>query len=136
MLLKITKKRIAYFTSGEEPQFVEGDVFRIVVPINEISENGTGLSEEQQKNQPVNQQENQPVSQQEIKVAEGDTVEMILSFCSEARTRKEIAAYCGYKDLRHFSARYLNPLIEAGSLKMTIPDKPNSRLQKYVTVKK
>lgn len=28
--------------------------------------------------------------------------------------------------------RYIHPLIAIGYLKMTLPDKPNSRLQKYV----
>ena len=30
-----------------------------------------------------------------------------------------------------FRKRYLNPAIAAGFVEMTIPDKPNSRLQKY-----
>ncbi|MDO5111559.1 MAG: ATP-binding protein [Clostridia bacterium] len=56
----------------------------------------------------------------------------ILSFCVMPKTRKEIADFCGYKDLRSFAARQLKPLLESGKLSMTIPDKPNSKNQRYV----
>ena len=42
----------------------------------------------------------------------------------------EIAAMLGYKDKRSVR-KLLNPLIESGRIAMTIPDKPNSRNQKY-----
>ena len=33
---------------------------------------------------------------------------------------------------RYFRENYIRPLLDAGKLKMTIPDKPNSKNQKYV----
>jgi len=39
-----------------------------------------------------------------------------------------------YKDKKTVR-KYLKPLVEQGRLAMTIPDKPNSSNQKYVTVK-
>ncbi len=33
---------------------------------------------------------------------------------------------------QHFANHYLKPLLEAGKIVMTIPDKPKSRNQKYV----
>ena len=47
----------------------------------------------------------------------------------------EIVAYMGYKDPRYFTKEYMKPLLKNGELVMTIPDKPNSKNQKYVTKK-
>ena len=59
--------------------------------------------------------------------------EQILSFCTLPRSKKEIAEFCGYRDLRNFTLHYINPLLETGQLVMTIPEKPKSRNQRYVT---
>ena len=44
-----------------------------------------------------------------------------------------VANMLGYKD-KTTVRRYINPLLEQGRLAMTIPDKANSRNQKYITV--
>ena len=62
------------------------------------------------------------------------TREKILAFCSSPHSKTEIAEYCGYKNTKGFTTRYLKPLLESGLLQMTIPGKPNSRSQKYVAV--
>ena len=46
-------------------------------------------------------------------------------------TRKEIQQKLGLKDEKHFRTAYQQAAIAAGFIEMTIPDKPNSRLQKY-----
>lgn len=58
----------------------------------------------------------------------------IISFCTTAKSILEIAEYLGYKEKRSVR-KYLNPLIEKGRIAMTIPDKTNSRFQKYVTIR-
>lgn len=57
---------------------------------------------------------------------------LILSFCAVPHSRKEIQEYFGLSGRRHFHDAYLRPLLDSGKLVMTIPDKPNSRNQKYV----
>ena len=57
----------------------------------------------------------------------------IIHFCKEARTEKEIAGYCGYKNIDRFKRNYLKPLVEKEKIKMTIPDKPKSKNQKYIS---
>lgn len=52
-------------------------------------------------------------------------------FCMEPRSAKEIMRNIGLKHWKTFQEKYLNPLIDADFLERTIPDKPQSRLQKY-----
>ena len=59
----------------------------------------------------------------------------ILAFCTTPKSKKELAVFCGFKDLRNFTLKHINPLLESGQLEMTIPDKPKSRNQKYITVR-
>lgn len=58
----------------------------------------------------------------------------ILSFCSEAKSLQEILAHLGLKDRKNLMT-YIRALVESGRLARTIPDKPNSRNQKYITIK-
>ena len=59
--------------------------------------------------------------------------EKIIEFCREPRSLSEIAEYCGFKNNRNFRERYLNPLL-GKQIHMTIPDKPTSRLQRYIKI--
>lgn len=58
----------------------------------------------------------------------------ILSFCIEPKSIIEITDYLGYKE-RKSVRKYIVPLLEMGRIAMTVPDKPNSRNQKYVAIK-
>ena len=58
----------------------------------------------------------------------------LLEFCTKARSRDEMQAFLEISNRSHFSKSYLKPLLESGQLKMTIPDKPKSKNQKYITV--
>lgn len=56
----------------------------------------------------------------------------ILSYCETPKSTKEIMEHINYKSRKHFRTEILQPLLNGGMLRMTIPDKPNSSLQKYV----
>lgn len=60
-------------------------------------------------------------------------LKMLIEFCSVPRARDEMQAHIGIAHRECFRKDFLSPLLESGKLKMTIPDKPNSRYQKYVT---
>jgi hypothetical protein len=42
--------------------------------------------------------------------------------------------FMGVAGRRNFSEKYIKPLLEIGKIEMTIPDKPNSKNQKYQKV--
>ena len=46
-------------------------------------------------------------------------------------SRNELQAALKLKDRKSFHQRYTKPALEKGLCQMTLPDKPNSRLQKY-----
>lgn len=70
-------------------------------------------------------------SVEETKKAEDDT---LLAFCRTPRSRQEIADYLGIKATPYMMNKYVLPLIQQGLLRMTIPDKPKSRNQRYYAV--
>lgn len=57
----------------------------------------------------------------------------LLTFCKEPRTRKEIIAYMEIPSAQYALRRYLDPLVGSGAIRLTIPEKPKSSKQKYVT---
>jgi ATP-dependent DNA helicase RecG len=59
-------------------------------------------------------------------------VMVLLDQCWDRRTRQELQITLGLKDIKHFREAYLHPALEAGFLAMSIPGKPNTRLQQYV----
>jgi hypothetical protein len=46
-------------------------------------------------------------------------------------SRQAVQAALHLSDRKSFRERYLKPALSDGLIEMTIPDKPNSRLQKY-----
>ena len=59
----------------------------------------------------------------------------LIEFCTIPRSRREMMSFMGLADRKHFTEHYLKPLLISGKLEMTIPDKPQSRNQKYVVKK-
>ena len=57
----------------------------------------------------------------------------LLDFCIQPRLKTEIAEYMGVKTLYYAMKKYVNPLLADGRLAMTIPEKPQSKLQRYYT---
>lgn len=60
-----------------------------------------------------------------------DVYRMILDFCKVPKTAKEIVDEFGFPNRNYFRRHYLEEMLGTGKLKMTIPDKPSSKKQKY-----
>ena len=102
--------------SGGEPVFTEADVFTPVIPLSETATATVGPTEELD-----------PREQDKEQV----TIQDLIQFCSVPRSRKEMQEFMGLAGRRNFSEKYIKPLLRAGKIEMTVPDKPNSRNQKY-----
>lgn len=55
----------------------------------------------------------------------------LIDFCRTPRTRREIAEHLGLSSLSYAIQTHVMPLVEAGLIKLSIPDKPRSHKQTY-----
>lgn len=90
-----------YAPGAGKPVFDDGDMFTVTVPITAVTPEVTP-----------------------------EVMNMLVAIQGEM-SRKDIQARLGLTDEKHFREYYQQPAVAQGLLEMTIPDKPNSRLQKY-----
>ena len=63
---------------------------------------------------------------------DGASVENIIkAFCKSPKSREEIAEHLNMESVYYFASKYLKPMVDAGVLTLTIPEKPKSKFQKY-----
>ena len=62
--------------------------------------------------------------------------EKILAFCTEPKSKEEVAEMLGISSAYYVRTKYLTALVESGRLRLTMPEKPRSRYQKFYTPKK
>ena len=114
--------------SGGTPEFIEGNVFKTIVPLDAVAVGKVGPT----TNILVTDQDSDQDSDQDKAV---DVAQQILAFCNVERGKQEICSHLGYRNLTFFTRKYLTPLLQSGQLLMTLPDKPRSKNQKYITAK-
>ena len=109
---------------GEDPEMIEGDVFRTIVkyPDSAVYEEDSAVA---------GQVAGQVDAESEVQVT--PTVRALLELLYKAGESgsTEIRKAFGLKDRVHVHKSYLRPALQSVYVEMTIPDKPNSRLQKY-----
>ena len=62
-------------------------------------------------------------------------VGILLEYCLVPRTREEMMGRLQLTDRKSFKQIYIDPLLASHTLTMTVPDKPSSPLQKYLTIR-
>jgi ATP-dependent DNA helicase RecG len=103
-----------------EPEFEQSQDFTVTFWRKENLEDNT-------VNAPVNTQVNTQVSTQVSTQVE----KLVSIFNDEVSTINDLMKIMQLKERRTFARNYIQPALKAGLIEMTIPDKPNSRLQKY-----
>lgn len=81
----------------------------------------------------VNAQETAQVNAQGKSIRIIHQEKLIIAYCKEPRTLKDIAAYLKYKNTRWLRETYITPLL-GKKLWMTSPDKPRSSNQRYTSI--
>ncbi|MCD7819370.1 MAG: hypothetical protein LUH07_10015, partial [Lachnospiraceae bacterium] len=77
-------------------------------------------------------QDNQRGINEESKQSIQDRRDKLVIFCNQPRSQKEMMQFLSLKDRVNFRRNYLMPLLEAGRIERTMPDKPTSKNQRYV----
>ncbi len=112
---------------GADPELIEGDVFRIVVKVPEFMADAPERNAIPQVHlQPESQPEWQPESQPES--LENRLLRVLKV---KPSSKSEISAQLGQKEVSGQLNKVVRELLDAKTIEYTIPDKPNSRLQKY-----
>ncbi len=97
---------------GQDPELVEGDVFRFILPLTEqVTEQATEQATEQV-----------------------ERIQKVINYCKKPKSSSEIMQLLNLTHREHFRSTILLPLLQQGVLQPTIPEKLTSPKQKYYAV--
>ena len=82
------------------------------------------------------QEETQELSVEDETASEISDTKGLIEFCRSPRTRAEIKEFLAISSGQYALHRYLDPLVRSGAIQMTIPEKPSSPKQRFVSVPK
>lgn len=108
---------------GEDPQMIEGDIFKIIVKVPEYGSERQPAAEHAGKSTP--QATTQVIPQVTPQVAN------MLRVLKGEMNRQELQEKLGLKDRFYFRDSYIKSGLMSGVIEMTQPDSPRSPTQKY-----
>lgn len=102
--------------SGGEPQFIEGDVFRITIPLSEVATATVGPTSATVGTQVTTQVSPQVTTQVKL---EREKLSALLEYCSTAKSRKEMQEFCEIKTTEYFRKNIIKPMLAEGLIQQT-----------------
>ena len=105
---------------GAEPELIEGDVFRMIIKVPEFG----GKAELSEETGQVGEQVGEQVKSTLESLKEG------------AKSKQDLLTAMGLSNAYLNYKRHIVPMMEQGLIEMTIPEKPQSRMQKYIVTAK
>lgn len=102
-------KYLPLYAKGSQPKYTDGAVFTTAIPLIGLAGWNAG----------------------QVTGQVSPEVHRLVGVVPLPMTRMEIQRALELKSRENFERRYLKPALADGVLEMTLPDKPNSRLQKY-----
>ena len=119
--------------SGSEPEFIEGDVFEIIIPLTTGAMTKVGPDTLTPTSDQAGTQGEHAGCTQAVTISlDAEKLNALLDYCTEPRTRAEMQEFCGIKTREYFRKKILVPMINSGKILQTIPDHPSSPNQKYM----
>ena len=123
-------EKLPGYTEEMRPEFHSTSTdFRVVLKNVNFNLHGSDQDEGQVRGQVGGQDRGQVGGQDR---GQDNLFEYLISFCDTPRTRAEMMAQTPIQSKTYFRKVILKPLLDSGVIKMTIPDKPNSKNQKYI----
>ena len=125
--------------SGTEPQFIEGDIFKTMIPLIEAATATVGpistISDSKSTTEASTEVSTEVSTEASTEVKlNTEMLGALLEFCKSPRSRAEMQEFCEIKTEKYFREQIIKPLLKFNILKRTIPEKPNSPKQKYIKV--
>ena len=127
---------------GEDPQLIEGDNFRMILAVPEFGDNPAKTPEVVPANSQTPQvadpvgAESPTQSPTQLPTQSGaespnPLLLLLRSLEDGEKSSAELRSILSLSHRPNFRANYLHPALEKKWIEYTLPDKPNSRLQKY-----
>jgi len=107
---------------GDYPELIEGDVFRTIVKVPDFA---TYYPDQE------NLKNLRSVSGHESRPESGTAVKIIQALRQKDLSTSQIAEALGHKTISGEVKKQLKELLSLGFIEITLPEKPQSRLQKY-----